>query len=127
MRALLHAVPYTAQNFEVENERNLIMQKIFEALNCKDSEIRESAMQVLVEVGRQEYEYVEYYFPQIAQVTAYVANNDESKVGAQGIEFWTTLAEEELSRLKQNRLCKNYIHNCKSDLIALLLNGIKNV
>lgn len=46
----------------VAQERDFIMQKVFEALENKDQEIREVAMQCLVEIGRQEYQYVEHYF-----------------------------------------------------------------
>lgn len=58
------------------------MEKVFEALQSNDLEIRESAMQVLVEVGKIHYEFVEFYFSKIAQVTAFAAQNDNSKVGA---------------------------------------------
>lgn len=44
VRALLHSVPYTSANFEVPVERDFIMGKIFEALENKNAEIRESAM-----------------------------------------------------------------------------------
>jgi len=57
-------------------------------------------MQILVEIGRQEYESVEFYFTKICEVTANAAKKDEEKVGAQGIEFWTSLAEEEIRRQK---------------------------
>ena len=39
-------------------------------------------MQTLVEIGRQEYEVIEYYFGQICEVTARAARQDEEKVGA---------------------------------------------
>lgn len=39
-------------------------------------------MQSLVEIGRQEYEVVEYYFEKICLVTANAARNDTEKVGA---------------------------------------------
>jgi elongation factor P--beta-lysine ligase len=103
------------------------MSKIFEALDNKAVEIRENAMQCLVEVGRQEYISVTHYFAKIAEVTSKAALHDEGKVGAQGIEFWTTLAEEELSRERKGAHVMNYIKNCKDDLIQLLLSGIKNV
>ena len=38
------------------------MNKVFEALRCQDTEIRENAMQCLVEIGAQEYDSVQYYF-----------------------------------------------------------------
>lgn len=39
-------------------------------------------MQTLVELGRQEYDSVEFYFQKICEVTANAAKNDEEKVGA---------------------------------------------
>lgn len=127
VKALLHSIPYTAANFEVQAERDFIMAKIFDALSNKEVEIRENAMQCLVEVGRQEYNYITHYFQKIAELTSKAALHDEGKVGAQGIEFWTTLAEEELARERKGANVMNYIKNCKDDLISLLLQGIKNV
>lgn len=82
VKALLHSVPYAAQNFKVEHERSFIMQCLFSALTIPDIEIRENAMQTLVEIVRQEYESVEFYFQKIAEVTAKAATSDEQKVGA---------------------------------------------
>ena len=48
----------------------------------------------------------------ICEATAKAARNDSEKVGALGIEFWTSLAEEEYSRIKKNAFVKNYIHQC---------------
>ena len=66
-------------------------------------------MQTLNEIGRQEYESIEFYFTKICEVTASAAKSDEQGVGAQGIEFWTSLAEEELRRKKKGGLVKGYI------------------
>lgn len=85
------------------------MARIFDSLRLPDEDIRVVGMQTLVEVGRQEYESVEYYFAQIFEATANAAKNDSEKVGAQGIEFWTSLAEEENLRIKKNGFVKNYI------------------
>lgn len=52
VKALLHSIPYTSANFEIDVERDFIMGKIFEALENKSVDIRENAMQCLVEVGR---------------------------------------------------------------------------
>lgn len=64
-----------------------------------DEEIRIVIMQTIVEIGRQEYDSIQYYFQNICEVTANAAKSDIEKVGAQGIEFWTSLAEEEYARL----------------------------
>ncbi len=57
---------------------------------------------------------MEFYFPRICEVTANAATNDEQSVGAQGIEFWTSLAEEELRRMKKNAYVKGYIAQCST-------------
>lgn len=66
----------------------------------------------MCEIGREEYESIQYYFNHICEATAKAARSDEEKVGALGIEFWTSLAEEEHSRIKKNAFVKNYIHEC---------------
>lgn len=43
-------------------------------------------------------------------MTADAARGPDEKVGAQGIEFWTSLAEEEYARIKRNAVVKNYIN-----------------
>jgi len=62
IKALLYSVPYATQNFQVAQERDFIMNKVFEALTAKNETIRENAMQCLVEFGKQEYESIEFYF-----------------------------------------------------------------
>ncbi len=71
-------------------------------------------MQILVEFGKQEYEQVEFYFEKLCLITAEAARGHDEKLGAQGIEFWTSLAEEETARKKRNAPVKNYIHKCAS-------------
>lgn len=103
------------------------MEKLFEALTIQEEETRVVAMQTLVEIGRQEYESVQYYFEKICQVTAYIAKNDDEKVGAQAIEFWTSLAEEELRRVKIRGYVVGYIKQCHTDLLLLLIDCIQKV
>lgn len=81
-------------------------------------------MQTLVEIGRQEYESIEFYFQKICVVTANAAKSASDKLGAQGIEFWTSLAEEELRRKKINGFVKGYIKQCHGDLVSLLIECI---
>lgn len=74
--------------------------------------MRYIAMQIFVEIARQEYEAVEFFFQAVCQVTADAARGSDEKIGAQGIEFWTSLAEEEHSRMKKNGMVKGYINQC---------------
>ena len=70
---------------------------------------------------------MEFYFTKIAQATYQAANNDEAQVGLQGIEFWTTLTEEEISREKKSQATKSYIRNSSLDLIGLMLQNVSKV
>jgi len=78
-------------------------------------------MQTLNELARQEYESIQFYFGKICEVTAHAAKNDEKEVGAQGIEFWTSLAEEELRRKNKRGSVNDYIMQCHAQLIELLV------
>ena len=82
IRAFYQALPYASPNFQVVHERDYIMERLFDAFKNPEQEIRVIAMQTLVDVGRQEYESVEFYFTKICEVTASSAKNDDEKVGA---------------------------------------------
>jgi hypothetical protein len=77
VKALQYALPYAAQNFKVSSERDFIMAKLFDALTIPVEDIRVVAMQTLVDISKQEYESIEFYFPKICEVTAVAARTDE--------------------------------------------------
>ena len=83
IKALLYSIPYTAANFQQQVERDFIMQKILdEALQSGNVSIRETAMQCLVEIGRQEYNMIGSYIERLCQVTSHVAKTDQAEVGS---------------------------------------------
>ena len=63
----------------------------------------------------------------IWQKTSYLARSDQTEVGSQAIEFWTTIAEVELSRQEKQGQVHNYILAYKDFLLQLLLECISNV
>jgi importin subunit beta-1 len=86
----------------VANERDFIMRRIFDSMQCKDDDIIESCLACLREISTQEYDSIQYYFDEICQRTSEAAINPEGKVGAQAFEFWTTLIEDETERTAKN-------------------------
>ena len=58
------------------------MNKVMEALRSSNSNVRETAMQSLVEIGRQEYNVMGNYMQVIADATFHLARTDESEVGS---------------------------------------------
>lgn len=125
LKAFFHALPYAHENFKVENERNFIMGKLFEGFKVEDEDCQITALQTLVEIGKLEYDHIHNYFPMICEVTGKLAKSAEDRVGAQAIEFWTSLAEEEVRRKENNEDCKGYILHSAGDLLPLLLDCIK--
>ena len=121
LKGFYSAVGLASANFNVEQERDFIIGKVFAACNIQDEEIQEVGLQILVEICKVYYEKVENYFVPLAHVTSTLAKNNQDKVGAQGIEVWTTIAEEEFERQSNGKLVKNYILREKENLIALLL------
>lgn len=61
-KALLRSIAFAGQNFLVQNERDFIMAKIFESLEIGEVQVREAAMQTLVELVHLQYEYIQFYF-----------------------------------------------------------------
>ena len=51
----------------MQEERDFIMNKVMEALRSSNSNVRETAMQSLVEIGRQEYNVMGNYMQVIAE------------------------------------------------------------
>lgn len=98
LKSFFHALPYAHQNFQIQNERDFIMSKLFEGFNVQDEDCQITAMQILVEIGKAEYDHVHNYFQAVCEITGKLAKCGEERVGAQAIEFWTSLAEEELRR-----------------------------
>lgn len=56
-------------------------------------------MQIFVDLSKQFYQYIAFYFNEIFALTQKFAQSDEQKVSAQAIEIWTTIAEEENEKL----------------------------
>jgi uncharacterized FlgJ-related protein len=85
VKAFFQALPFASQNFRVHQEREYIMSKLFEAFKLegeRDEDVEMLAMQTLVEIARQEYEAVEFFFEQVCTVTSNAAKSADEKFGA---------------------------------------------
>lgn len=94
--ALLNSLEFTRNNFSKDQERNYIMQIICEATQSTNSQIKVSALQNLVKIMNLYYEFMEAYMGQALfaiTVSAMKSTNDD--VALQGIEFWSSVCEEE--------------------------------
>lgn len=124
LKAFFSSIYLAEAAFKVQQQRDFIMERLFKVCEIDDDDIREVTMQILVDIARQFYDYIEFYYVPICTLTGKFAKVEEEKVSAQAIEIWTTLAEEEADRAKKGQQVKGYISQGKENLIQLLLECI---
>jgi len=94
--ALYNALEFARANFEIELERNFLMTVICTAASDPDVKIRVVAFECIVKVGALYYDKLPMYMNSIFQITMDGIKKDDEKVALQGIEFWSTLCDEEM-------------------------------
>ncbi|CAB3408559.1 unnamed protein product [Caenorhabditis bovis] len=94
--ALLNSLEFTHQNFANEPERNIIMQVICESTTCADQRVRVASLQCLVRIMQLYYDFMGTYMGSaLFQISLSAMKSEEADVAMQGMEFWSTIAEEE--------------------------------
>lgn len=94
--ALFNSLEFTRNNFSKESERNYIMQIICEATQSENNLIKVSALQNLVKIMNLYYEFMEGYMGQaLFAITVAAMKSSNDDVALQGIEFWSSVCEEE--------------------------------
>mmetsp|Transcript_29845 Transcript_29845/g.63298 ORF Transcript_29845/g.63298 Transcript_29845/m.63298 type:complete len:879 (+) Transcript_29845:294-2930(+) len=95
-KALGNSLSFTRKNMEAENERDMIMKTICDATQSLDASVRTAAYECLVQIAFQYYDKLTNYMQTLFQLTFNTIRSDEESVALQSIEFWSTLAEEEM-------------------------------
>jgi len=113
VKAFYAALHLADGNFQVQAERDFIMQKLFQVSEANDEEVQEVSMQIFVDLSKHFYQYLSFYFNELFALTQKFSQSDEQKVSAQAIEIWTTIAEEESEKLAKNQPIQNYIFQSK--------------
>lgn len=95
--ALFNSLEFTKGNFDKENERHFIMQVVCEATQCNEARVKISALQNLVKIVSLYYHHmVAYMGPALFAISIEAIKSDVNEVSLQGIEFWSTVCDEEL-------------------------------
>uniref|UniRef100_A0A670YXP0 Importin N-terminal domain-containing protein n=1 Tax=Pseudonaja textilis TaxID=8673 RepID=A0A670YXP0_PSETE len=95
--ALLNSLEFTKANFDKDSERHFIMQVVCEATQCPDTRVRVAALQNLVKIMSIYYQYMETYMgPALFAITIEAMKSDIDEVALQGIEFWSSVCDEEM-------------------------------
>ncbi|XP_057303593.1 importin subunit beta-1-like [Hydractinia symbiolongicarpus] len=95
--AFLNSLEFIRGNFEKQDDRNYIMTVLCQATQCPEKRVKVSALQCLVKIITLYYEYMEAYMgPALFAITVDAMKCDEDDVVLQGVEFWSSVCDEEL-------------------------------
>ncbi|KAI0981868.1 hypothetical protein GJ496_007121 [Pomphorhynchus laevis] len=95
--ALLNSLDFTCKNFEIEAERNYIMQVVCEATQSTNTAVCMTALQVLVKIVTLYYQYMATYMEQaLFTISIDAIHSSKVEIALQGIEFWSTICDVEL-------------------------------
>eukprot|EP00924_Labyrinthula_sp_SR-Ha-C_P013297 augustus_masked-scaffold_45-processed-gene-1.126-mRNA-1 protein AED:1.00 eAED:1.00 QI:0/-1/0/0/-1/1/1/0/883 len=120
VNALLNIVDFASDNFTRQNERDVIMSMIGRCMGSANEQVKEKGFECIVRVASSYYSVLQSYMPDLYKVTFEAIQNSSEEVSMQAIEFWTTLAEEELYVKTHN----NFLQSAYKELVPLLLTSL---
>ena len=118
--AFLNYLLFAKKNFEIPNEKNIIFQVIFSCLEHPSLEIRVYAMQCLVEISRIYYDHLQTHIDVILRLTEDHMLKDDERVSVQAYEFWCSVSDEEVNRIKLNQPLHGFCENAMQRLFNII-------
>jgi importin subunit beta-1 len=94
--AMHNSLKFCTKNFEMQGERDAIMQAMCDAAQCPDSRVRTKAFQCMDEAAENFYQHLPPYVEALFSLTVAAMSTDEEEVGKQAVEFWSTVCAQEL-------------------------------
>ena len=98
------------------------MSKLIGATNIDDEEVQLSGLQCLVELAKEQYEFLVDFVDDtqsskmidlIREITMKLKTSQNMRVGAQCFEFWTTIIETENGRAERGLPIHNFVEQNK--------------
>ena len=126
--ALNNALDFAESNFKKDQERNYIMTKICEGTIAENAKVRQAAWECLVRAAENYYETFPMYIQEIFNLTKRAMNDPEEGVVLQALEFWSSIADEEIYCLEEEeenpetpKKSHHFIKGVLGQLVPLLL------
>jgi importin subunit beta-1 len=126
IEGIYHSMKFTVDHFK-QNQGKLIMENIVSATTYPLVNVREVAMQCIVEAVRLCYDYIEPFMDEITQTTTNATVKDEQQVKTQAIEVWSSIAEEEKTRKDDGRSGHDLIGRALNILLDLITGCIQEL
>ncbi|KAJ3263515.1 karyopherin beta [Chytriomyces hyalinus] len=103
LKSLWNSLEFVKKNFEHEGERNYIMQIVCEATISSDEDVQVASFECLVKIVQLYYDKMPNYMAQaLYGLTIDGMQSPNERVAMQSVEFWSTVCEEEATRLADN-------------------------
>jgi len=121
---LANSLESFSENFANADQRNIIMQMVFTSAATVDVKVRITAYQCLASIGQNYYQYLEQYMAFIFQMTSHAIQQENEEIAKQGVEFWTSICEEEAdikSSGRDQNENRNFTRTALKDIMPLLL------
>lgn len=132
-RALNNVLVFSTSQFEADDARNVIMNTIYKAAKSEDVRMRKAAFEGLVRIAENYYDKLPEYIRYLYEVTDQAIRNDVEAVSLQAIEFWSTIAEEEIDLILEmqsfgdqaQRQSKNFVGTALEYLVVPIFESLK--
>lgn len=132
-RALNNVLEFSTSQFETDDARNVIMNTIYKAAKSEDVRMRKAAFEGLVRIAENYYDKLPEYIRYLYEVTDEAIRNDVEEVALQAIEFWSSIAEEEMDLLmdmqnfgdQAQRQSKNFVATALEYLVVPIFESLK--
>lgn len=134
-KALDNALEFAKANFENQEERNYIMNVVFECTQSKDQKVVIAGFECLVKIASLYYTKLPQYMQQLFNVTLESIKSSPQPIALQAIEFWSTICDEELYLMEEiatdnemgvqsTVVCHNFIKGAYKFVVPLLLESL---
>jgi importin subunit beta-1 len=124
LKGVLNLLRFCIKNFKIDTERRLLLAHIIASCSFPHMEVRVKAMQCLVEISREFYDYLTEHIEDIGKVTFTAMRLDESDVALQALEVWSSLCDEEISKRENALEYKGFIKTAAPGLVNVLLENL---
>lgn len=101
-KALNNVLGFSKSQFDTDDARTVIMNTIYKAAKSEDERIRCAAFEGLVCIGENYYDKLPEYIRSLYELTDEAIRKDVEPVALQAIEFWSSIAEEEINLLEES-------------------------
>jgi len=129
--ALHNCLEFVRSNFDKEIERNYIMQVTCESALVPEVKVRIASFECLVKISSLYYDKLAPYMQKLFNLTLEAIKKDEEQVALQGLEFWSTICDEEIYlmeeaeeaaelKIQPQRASQNFIRGALKYLVPIL-------